>query len=459
MRIEYCGDTAVLYSNGTCNLNCVYCNIDKNETLAKTDKILEESYKSDYYFDMLKKYYKRGQLKRIETWGGETFLHMERLYPLFHQVIDYFPYFSQIYTSTNFSYDAWPDKVMDTFKEFGKHPLRRFQYQLQLSIDGPEDMNDPGRGAGVTSKCLANYRRLMKKIKYEGLPDNVKVLIVLKPTWSLETLDRFKTKQDLIDYYKFFEEHFVAPIAELDKHNLVFGGGIPNMAAPSPATVEDGKKFAKICQMCLEIAQENAENPIFMVYKSIMPYSYVGAPKTDLTYKFNNNVCGIGNNSIGFLPGGKITICTEGFTEYAKNYRDIYNKDLSKDTKVIEQKQIKDNHISFSEEDWVKYADDWAPTCTWMSTARATMTAATLQIMAAQGQVDRKYLQEKEALLGAKLFQHFVPFCVKDNYAITGSRSLDPLGFYRLFFNGAIDCIAVEGMWVAENTEPFDTRK
>ena len=51
MRIQYCGDTAVLFSNGTCNLNCSYCNIDKNETLLETDKELEDSYNTDYYFN------------------------------------------------------------------------------------------------------------------------------------------------------------------------------------------------------------------------------------------------------------------------------------------------------------------------------------------------------------------------------------------------------------------------
>lgn len=99
-----------------------------------------------------------------------------------------------------------------------------------------------------------------------------------------------------------------------------------------------------------------------------------------------------------------------------------------------------------------------APTCTWMSTARATITAASLQILAAAGQIDSKYLREDEACLGTRLFQHYIPFCVKDNYAITGSRTLDPIGFYRLFFNGAIDYIAVESKWVMDNTEPFDNR-
>ena len=458
MKIQYCGDTAVLYSNGTCNLNCTYCNIDKNETLGKTDKVLEESYKDDYYFDMLKKYYKKGQLKRIETWGGETFLHMERLYPLFHKVIDYFPYFSQMYTSTNFSYPGWADKVMETFNEFGKHPLRRFQYQLQLSIDGPEDINDPNRGIGVTAKCVANYRQLIKKVKYEGVPENVTVIVVLKPTWSLDTLRKLDTEEKLIEYFKFFEKIFVEPIIDLDKENFIFGGGVPNMAAPSPATVEDGKFFAKICGLCREIALKNQENPIFLFYKTIMPYSYVGFKNFDLTYSYNTNVCGIGNNSIGFLPNGLITICTEGFTEYNNTYRDYYNDEVDSEKKVIEQKKIKERHICFTEKDWEKYSDDMAPVCTWMSTAKSTMTAATLQILAAAGQIDSKYLNQREALLGAKLFQHFIPFCVKDNYAITGSRTLDPIGFYRLFFNGAIDYIAVDSIWVADNVEPFDDR-
>ncbi len=458
MRIEYCGDTVVLYSNGTCNLNCSYCNIDKNETLALIDKKLEESYQTDYYFDMLKKYYKRGQLKRIETWGGETFLHMERLFPLLHNVIDYFPYFSQMYTSTNFSYPTWVDKVMATFNELGKHPLRRFQYQLQLSIDGPEEINDKNRGSGVTAKCIANYRNLIKKVKFEGIPKNVKVIIVLKPTWSLETLKRFKTKEDLIEYYKFFEKYFVEPIIDLDQDNFIFGGGIPNMAAPSPASVEDGLLFAEVCKNSHEIAIENQKNPIFLYYKNIMPYSYVGSdPDLSLTYMRNNNVCGIGNNTIGFLPDGLITICTEGFAEYSKTYREHYNENVNTG-KVIEQGSVQGRHLSFTEKDWESYSDDMAPLCTWMSTARSTITAATLQIMAAAGQVSEKYLNEKEALLGARLFQFYIPFCVKDNYAITGSRTLDPLGFYRLFFNGAIDYIATAGLWSSENLNPVDRR-
>jgi len=51
--------TAVLYTCGTCNLNCRYCTIDKNPILTDIDKELEESFKDDYYFDRIKAYFPR----------------------------------------------------------------------------------------------------------------------------------------------------------------------------------------------------------------------------------------------------------------------------------------------------------------------------------------------------------------------------------------------------------------
>lgn len=174
------------------------------------------------------------------------------------------------------------------------------------------------------------------------------------------------SKEKLIEYFKFFEDTFIQPIIDLDMENVVFGGGIPNMAAPSPATVEDGKRFTELCKNCYEIAMENDKNPIFLFYRTIMPYSYVGFDKDrfDATYYYNNNVCGIGNNSIGFLPDGLITICTEGYTEYNNTYRDYYNKEVETSDKVIEQKKIKERHICFTEKDWQGYADDMASLCT-----------------------------------------------------------------------------------------------
>ena len=122
---------AVLYTCGICNLNCRYCTIDKNPVLKDIDNELEESFKGDYYFNRIKEYFPRkDQLKRVETWGGEPFLRMDRIYPLVHKLIEYYPYFREMFSSTNFSYDEWINQFMGLMNIFGAYPYRHFEYTL-----------------------------------------------------------------------------------------------------------------------------------------------------------------------------------------------------------------------------------------------------------------------------------------------------------------------------------------
>ena len=132
-------EECILYTCATCNLQCRYCGIDKNPILQEIDKYLDESFKGDYYFNQIKKMFpNRAKLKWLQTWGGEPFLHMERIYPTLHKVIEYFPYFEGMFSSTNFSFDGWDNQFFGLMKQFDKYPERNFSYSLQLSCDGPE---------------------------------------------------------------------------------------------------------------------------------------------------------------------------------------------------------------------------------------------------------------------------------------------------------------------------------
>ena len=166
--------TVVLYPCATCNLHCKYCNIDKNPALNKIDKMLEESFLDEnYYFDRIKEEFpNREQLVDIGLWGGEPLLKIERCFNLFDKIIEYYPYFSSIFVSTNFSYSEWVEKVTSLLKVFEKYPERDFMCTIQLSCDGPEYINDAGRGIGTTKKCLNNYNRLLS-ILPNVLPPNV----------------------------------------------------------------------------------------------------------------------------------------------------------------------------------------------------------------------------------------------------------------------------------------------
>ena len=53
------------------------------------------------------------------------------------------------------------------------------------------------------------------------------------------------------------------------------------------------------------------------------------------------------------------------------------------------------------------------------------------------GQIDSKYLDQQEATLAAQLLRRNC-ICVKDNYEVTNTISLIPIGLIRLLLNGAL---------------------
>lgn len=192
-------DTAIFYSCGICNLNCNYCCIDKNPILKEIDKELGESFQGDYYFNQVKKYFPLpGSLRQIETWGGEPFLKMERMHNLIRQLCGYYFYFNSFYSSTNFSFPQWTDKVLDLLKVFGEFSPRRFTIHLQLSIDGPEYINDRNRGIGTTQKCLNNFNILVSRLPNE-LPKNINLIITTKGTLDNSSIMALDSKNKVID--------------------------------------------------------------------------------------------------------------------------------------------------------------------------------------------------------------------------------------------------------------------
>jgi hypothetical protein len=104
------------------------------------------------------------------------------------------------------------------------------------------------------------------------LASNVSLTITLKGTLDNATFQELLNKEKIIEYYKFYEDNFIKPIADLNLDNVSIMYSIPNTAVPSPVTVEEGKKFAQLVKMCREIEQENRINKIFDYYTIITPF-------------------------------------------------------------------------------------------------------------------------------------------------------------------------------------------
>lgn len=429
---------AVFYTCGTCNLKCRYCNIDKNPVLAKIDEKLAESFEGDYYFNQMKEWFPNiDQLRKIETWGGEPFLHMERIYNLITQVIEYYPYFDQFFSSTNFSYPEWTDKVFGLTDQFAKYPERTFRFTLQLSMDGPEYINDPNRGKGVTKRCIENFNKLMDMIP-ERLPNNVVLEIVFKQTLDTYSVRELCDKQKIIEYFQFFE-NFYLRINELNLPNVLMSCTVPNTAVPAPVTKKDGEIFAEFCRLCNEIEVENYRNHYFRYYESIMPY--FGEPMPlNATYEHCSTLCGSGSIMVCLLPDNLVSTCHEGFTSLYEDYKKFAQS----------SGRVEDGTINFNQwvnEDGPVYvldAEGYKEHERFMgyynhpwSTARMVNTTALIRTLALADEIERKYLNEDEALRAAHFMAGHSSYCIKDNYNVTGSHSLTPVGLFKLLLNGA----------------------
>lgn len=435
--------TAVLYSTALCNLKCTYCYINKNAALGSIDKVLEESFQDpNYYFDFIRDYFpSRGDLEELQVWGSETFLHMERVHGVLHKLIGHYPFFNRFFASTNFSYEEWTDKVFGLLRQFAMYPERKFQVTLQLSLDGPEEITDLTRGKGTTAKCLANFDRLLSRAG--EIPDNVTVTLGFKPTLSIDTVYLLDTKEKLVSYYQFFEE-LIYKVRSLEKPNLLVNHPVPNMGVPVPASKADGEYFATLVRSCRELERENGDRHYFMYYREITPFASNVRPKAEDTYNYPCFNCGTGSKNIGFLPGGLISSCHNGFVDVLEDYERCFQADpeSSVDTKLFRSTRNKFTH---SREDYRKYERQVGFYNCDGSQCRMGCLAGFIRMLAIAGEIEAKYASEEGAFRGAELYQSCTCNCLRDNYQVTGSTSLQPEGMIKLLLNGAIDYIMDDG--------------
>ena len=238
MKIE----NMTVFTTALCNLNCKYCYICKDKTggLQKIDNILQEELEQckniknvlDYDEDI------KNTLTSITLWGGEPFLHMERFINNMDKYFKAFPNLNNINLSTNFTTDQqyiFTKQLLDGIDKY-YHGSSPFTFDYQISIDGYPEMNDYGRGKGVTEKFLNNFYKILN-LKYNN--NKIKLQLSDKPTLSQSTFQFLDNEDQCYKWFKFFNDEMFIPYKESkvpwDLHLNIF-----NCATPVEWTKNDG---------------------------------------------------------------------------------------------------------------------------------------------------------------------------------------------------------------------------
>lgn len=441
--------TLTIFSYGMCNLNCVYCTIDKNKYLKVVDDELKKSFENyeEEYIPRIRKWFDKYSLENIETWGGEPLYDIERTFPLMKWLLKEYPNFNKFFSSTNFSYPHWSDKVINLINFFSENSNDIFNIDLQLSIDGPLKINDANRGKGTTDNCLKNIKLLVKKLKKNPVPNNINLTFFVKPTLSVTNIEEdLNSKEAIIDYFKYIEDNIYKPLSTT---NAELSFGIPNVASPSPVTVKTGKCFANICKWCREL--EKDAKKYFEFYTEICPYSgllsIIEDNKIHFDLKSNISGCGTGTDNIMMLPHNYYVTCHGSYGDLVSEYRKIaYNSNQYENKQINLYEYMKNTQLPYlrNEEQYERFSIDQEHLCSLENTMKGAFSKAVINNLAKSGQIDKKYLNENEQYRALTYLSTLCNYCVYNNQAINNTIAVGTTEEYKLFLNGALDYILCE---------------
>ena len=430
--------TCVLYVTATCNLKCKYCYIYKSPILIEIDKMLQDSYKDDYYFNFMIKMFDKYSLENLEFWGGEPSYGLERAIPTVYKALNYYPNLNRFFFSTNLATEKCIEDIFNFWSIAKKFPEREFTFSIQLSLDGPLPINDFNRGEGVTKIFTKNFSKLLIKAKeFLDQTPNVKIDAHFKPTLDNYAIELLQTKESIINYYKFFENYYQASENVLAlQHRWSLNPSLPNTATPSPHTTENGKQFANFCKLVNDIIMYDDANKYFKFYKNIMPFN-AWAENEFYCLDHGCGTCGTGNIILGLLPNNMISGCHNGFVELISDYKNniTLQPGIQVDKSLFEFNSSQNNLI-FTEEEYKNFEKQMKYYCPESKFQIIEMSAVIHQ-MAQLKQIDEKYLDKKKAVEAAHFIQNVTSSCMRDNLGTSGTKYLYQLGYLRLFLNGA----------------------
>ena len=441
-----------LFSSGWCNLDCAYCYIPKDDKfLMKFHRKIIENIKNGIYIKKLKELY-GNNLTSISHWGTEPTLTLQLFNDFYIKALEEFPKLENFKLSSNFMTNP---KILSNFiKKFSIEDNRKFTFDIQISLDGPEWITDKNRIKGSTKKIVNNVIKFVDLINSEKLSDNKIIKIHFKCTSTRDDHKKLANDYDLlIDYYQFFDNILKQIYDKNEKYRNIKNMPIscdPTIVVPQKFTKEDGQIISKLYDNQIKLKSENK-------YKYVKPDStYYHRFKNrslqlnELFIKHKMFTCSAGDSCFSTDESLNIIPCHRAYYLNDDNYNDIVKKHLKNkkyETGIINSKNEKCNNLEQVKKYYISNDDKTLLNQMLLNRSyhdffksRHTTEVSIIKMMAECDQVSKVYTNYSNASY-LSIFTSICMNCCMENIFNNGSINVSDSYLLKLFGNGLAEKI------------------
>ena len=430
----------------SCNLDCVYCYIPKNEILKKINKKWAALYRDNRYLELISESFKTQELECLSLWGGEPTLGFKDIRDT-DAILAKFPLINRVSTSSNMTYPQGVEYLMRNLNSTMSKFDKKIEFEVQVSIDGDEEQTDRNRGKGVYKKVLNSIERILEVAKETP---NVILGFHPKSTSTDKDFEEYvKNPDSLRRFFKtmdYIDKTYSKVAAQIP--NVRFGfRSFPTLALPGSYTTEDGKYFHDYYLLAEKMIAEEfpdwAFNDTYFSRFAELMNSHFLLNRFDANKNFH---CSAGTHSLSIDPDGTIHGCHVSFWY---NYEDYLEKNLNLDDWCSKDRII--------EYDSGKYWENIKPSMSMLrddyNQARMlyvlksyafnldnhlNTTFGTIKMLAIANQISEAYKEDS----WAKLFSYFLVLksgCWANNMIVNSALAVPSLSIYRMYGNGLFE--------------------
>lgn len=400
---------------GTCNMDCAYCFIPKNETMIGIHKKIIEAIKDGTYLNYLK------ELKptHLSFWGTEPTLTMEYFIPLVKELT----WLKEIKFSTNLLTNHL--QIVGLAKEVEK--LKYCKLDVQFSLDGPAYITDKNRHTDATRKIVSHFKEVREQLRNYSFVD-----MHFKPTITIDNIrNDLDTLDKVIEWYKFFDELTDEKVYP----------PTPTFEVPGNYTSENGKLAGEFFKRISEVKRLNKENRFLKYYNEtnnyVLRFKRILNFNRELQYKFRMFTCSGGDTQYGLDYNGNMHICHHTFfydtPEYfSQAYGDKLHERGFKNTSFHKDDEYNKSRIMYTNRcyhDFMRF--------------KINTTVTMIKELMLCGQVSDDF-KDDDLCYALALLLHTGFSCPAENKMHTGSLLIPPISLIRLLGNGCMQEIIKE---------------